>query len=156
MISRGWYSLDFNSISDWRITSPRCYPVDKWSSTEFRKWKRWGKNVHLVSRTMEEEWKWYNATFFFFRVPETIVDIFLVFEFQLSLSLFSCRGCCDPRGERLEPTTNFQREFGLTGVQTSYGKFDGRQKQSDVRENCIRRGIRGIIVPTVFLHAVRC
>lgn len=35
---------------------------------------------------MEEEWKRYNATFFFFRVPETIVDIFLVFEFQLSLS----------------------------------------------------------------------
>lgn len=105
---------------------------------------------------MEEECKRYNATFFFFRVPETIVDVFLVFEFQLSLSLFSCRGCCDPRGERLEPTTNFQREFGLTGVQTSYGKFDGRQKQSDVRENCIRRGIRGIIVPTVFLHAVRC
>lgn len=33
---------------------------------------------------MEEEWKRYNATFFFFRMPET--NIFLVFEFQLSLS----------------------------------------------------------------------
>lgn len=152
MISRGWYSLDFNSISDWRITSPRCYPVDKWSSTEFRKWKRWGKNVHHV------RWKRNGndiSNFFFLSRARNNRGRFPRIRIS-TLSLFSCRGCCDPRGERLEPTTNFQREFGLTGVQTSYGKFDGRQKQSDVRENCIRRGIRGIIVPTVFLHAVRC
>lgn len=74
------------------------------------------------------------------------MDIFLVFEFQPSV--FSCRGLLRSKGWT---TRNRVLEFlAWTFYYACAQKI--RQKQSDVRENCIRRGTRRIIVPTfVFL-----
>lgn len=101
MIFFAWYSLDFNSISDWRITSPRCYPADKWSSTEFRKWKRQEGEKTSRSRFTRHERNGNDIIRFFFfsfawKKRSRIVDIFLVFEFQPSV--FSCRGLLRSKG----------------------------------------------------------
>lgn len=150
MIFFAWYSLDFNSISDWRITSPRCYPADKWSSTEFRKWKRQEGEKTSRSRFTRHERNGNDIIRFFFfsfawKKRSRIVDIFLVFEFQPSV--FSCRGLLRSKGWTTRNRVLISSVNLLLRLRP-----ENSPKQSDVRENCIRRGTRRIIVPTfVFL-----